>query len=154
VEGHWRIDPRIVPAYSANPLVRAIAGAQAKEFASRFWTEEFRISPQSDRMGLRLVGTKLERTDADDRLSSGVAPGTIQVPPDGQPIVLMADAQTIGGYPQIADVARVDLPLLAQLRPGDTVRFNEITLEEAQRLALAQERTIGMLREGLAQKLH
>jgi antagonist of KipI len=82
-----------------------------------------------------------------------VAPGTIQIPPDGQPIVLLADAQTIGGYPQVAHVAAVDLPLLAQLRPGDTVRFRGITLAEARSLVLAREWKFGLLREGLAQKL-
>jgi antagonist of KipI len=82
-----------------------------------------------------------------------LVPGTIQVPPDGQPIVLMADAQTIGGYPQIAHVVSVDLPLVAQLRPGDTLRFREITLEEAHELAFARERQLGMLHEGLTQKV-
>jgi antagonist of KipI len=86
--------------------------------------------------------------------STTVVPGTIQVPPDGQPIVLMADAQTIGGYPQVAHVISVDLPLLAQLRPGDAVRFREVTLAEAHQLATVRKRTLAMLREGLAQKIH
>ena len=154
VGDHWRVDARILPAYSAAPAVRVTRGAQCAEFGQAFWSAEFRVTPQSDRMGLRLQGPKLERADAEDRLSSAVAPGTIQVPPDGQPIVLMADAQTIGGYPQLAHVITADLPLLAQLRPGDTVRFSEVTLDEAQRQLLARERTLGLLREGLAQKIH
>jgi antagonist of KipI len=81
-----------------------------------------------------------------------VAPGTIQVPPDGQLIVLGADAQTIGGYPQLAHVITVDLPLLAQLRPGDMVRFSEVSLAEAHRLVLAREKALAILRRGLAQK--
>ena len=84
--------------------------------------------------------------------STAVAPGTVQVPPDGQPIVLMADAQTIGGYPQLAHVINVDLPLLAQLRPGDTVRFRVVALGDAHRLWLAREYALAMLREGLTQK--
>jgi antagonist of KipI len=86
-------------------------------------------------------------------VSSAVAPGAVQVPPDGQPIVLLADAQTIGGYPQVAHVIAVDLPVMAQLRPGDTVRFVPVTLAEARELIAARERAIGLLREGLAQKL-
>ena len=76
------------------------------------------------------------------------------MPPDGQPIVLMADAQTIGGYPQAAHVISVDLPLVAQLRPGDRVRFAEVPLEDAHRLVLAREHVLAMLHEGLTQKFH
>jgi antagonist of KipI len=83
-----------------------------------------------------------------------MAPGTVQAPPDGQPIVLMAEAQTIGGYPQVAHVIGVDQPLLAQVRPGDTVRFAETTLEEAHRLLAAREHVLAMLHGGLAQKFH
>lgn len=154
VGDHWRIDARILPVYSSSPVVRVVRGAQADEFGDKLYEGEFKVSPQSDRMGLRLVGPKLVRTSTEDLVSSAVAPGTIQVPPDGQPIVLMADAQTIGGYPQAAHVISVDLPLMAQLRPGDSVRFAEVTLAEAQRLALSSEHTLALLREGLAQKLH
>jgi antagonist of KipI len=104
-------------------------------------------------MGVRLTGPALTRAGAAELVSMTLVPGTIQVPPDGQPIVLMADAQTIGGYPQIAHVVSVDLPLVAQLRPGDTLRFREITLEEAHELAFARERQLGMLHEGLTQKV-
>jgi antagonist of KipI len=103
-------------------------------------------------MGLRLSGPTLQRHAPGELASSTVAPGTIQVPPDGQPIVLMADAQTIGGYAQIAHVIAVDLPLVAQLRPGDAVRFRAVTLAEAHQLTLAREHTLAMLREGVAQK--
>jgi antagonist of KipI len=81
-----------------------------------------------------------------------VLPGTVQVPPDGNPVVLVADAQTIGGYPQMAHVITVDLPLVAQLRPGNHLRFVETTVEEAHRLMFARERALGLLREGLAEK--
>jgi antagonist of KipI len=149
---HWRMDARILPAYSDRPTVRVVRGAQGGEFGGALFETGFKVSAQSDRMGLRLVGAKLVRASNEDLVSSAVAPGTIQVPPDGQPIVLMADAQTIGGYPQAAHVISADLPLMAQLRPGDTVKFAEVTLAGAQRLALAGERTIALLREGLAQK--
>jgi antagonist of KipI len=86
-------------------------------------------------------------------VSLSVAPGTVQVPPDGHPIVLLADAQTIGGSPQLAHVVSVDLSLVAQLRPGDALRFTVVSLEEARELAAAQDRALALLREGLAHKL-
>lgn len=150
---HWRIDARILPAYMSAPTVRVVRGAQMDDFGAAFFDAEFKILPQSDRMGIRLGGAKLARIGAVELVSSAVAPGTVQVPPDGQPIVLMADAQTIGGYPQAANVISVDLPLVAQLRPGDRVRFAEVPLEEAHRLALVREHVLAMLHEGLAQKL-
>lgn len=152
VAGRWHIDERILPDYGAAPTLRIVRGAQADEFDGTLCSAEFKVTPQSDRMGVRLAGPALVRARAGDLSSAPVAPGTIQVPPDGQLIVLMADAQTIGGYPQIAHVIDVDLPLVAQLRAGDRVRFCEVTLAVAHELAHARERALAMLREGLAQK--
>jgi antagonist of KipI len=104
-------------------------------------------------MGVRLTGEALRSAHEAELVSAPVAPGTIQVPPDGQPIILLADAQTIGGYPRVAHVISVDLPLIAQLRPGDTVGFRVVSLDRARELILAQERALALLREGLAQKL-
>ena len=150
---HWQIDERIVPPYSGFAVVRIIPGAQSDQFDPAWTDRPFKVSTQSDRMGVRLLGAPLQRRITEDMTSSAVAPGTVQVPPDGQPIVLLADAQTIGGYPQVAHVIAVDLPVMAQLRPGDEVRFILVTLENARDLIAAQERAIGLLREGLAQKL-
>jgi antagonist of KipI len=149
---HWRIDARILPPYSALPVLRVVRGAQADEFDGSWQQAEFRVTPQSDRMGLRLAGPKLSRGSSGDLRSAAVAPGTVQVPPDGQPIILLADAQTIGGYPRLAHVIAVDQPLAAQLQAGSTVRFREVTLAEAHRLALIREHTLAILREGLAAK--
>jgi antagonist of KipI len=151
--GRWHIDERILPAYGGTPTVRVLPGAQAGEFGVAWLEHAFTVSPKSDRMGVRLTGPMVERDNANDLVSSCVAPGTVQVPPDGQPIVLMADAQTIGGYPQLAHVISVDLPVIAQLRPGDTVRFASVTLDEAHRLMSAREHAMAMLREGLVGKL-
>ena len=150
--GRWHIDPRILPAYAANPTLRVLTGAQAGEFGAQWQQAEFEVHPHSDRMGIRLQGVPLTRAVATELDSTAVAPGTVQVPPDGQPIVLGADAQTIGGYPQLAHVISVDLPLLAQLRPADKVRFATVTLAEAHRLLRAREHALALLREGLAQK--
>ncbi len=100
-------------------------------------------------MGIRLQGPTLARIEEKDLLSEAVAPGTIQVPPSGQPILLLGDCQTIGGYPKIAHVITVDLPAAVQLRPGDSVRFVEVSLAEAQQLFIEREREVARFRLGL-----
>jgi len=104
-------------------------------------------------MGMRLAGPKLSRKTATEMVSAPVAPGTVQLPPDGQPIVLLAEAQTIGGYPRLAHVINVDQPRLAQLRPGDRLRFRRVSIGDAHRLWLAREHSLALLREGLAGKI-
>ena len=104
-------------------------------------------------MGIRLEGRLPPRPAGAELLSTAVGPGTIQVPPDGSPIVLMADAQTLGGYPRAAHVVAVDLPLLAQLAPGEGIRFVTATLAEAHALIHAREHDLGLLRQGLAEKI-
>lgn len=153
VVGRWHIDERILPAYTAAPTVRVVRGAQAGEFDGTLTDGEFKVTAKADRMGVRLAGPAVGRSGGAELVSATVVPGTVQVPPDGQPIVLLADAQTIGGYPQIAHVASVDLPLVAQLRPGDTVRFTEVPLAAAHELVLTREHALAMLREGLAGKI-
>jgi antagonist of KipI len=150
--GRWHIDPKLLPAYSPSPVLRVVRGAQADEFGRAWLQAEFNVTPRFDRMGLRLAGPKLVRTGERELVSAAVTPGTVQVPSDGQPIVLLADAQTIGGYPRLAHVIAVDQPLVAQLRTGGTVRFQEVTLAEAHRLWRVREHEIAILREGLAEK--
>ena len=127
-------------------VVRTIAGQQWQAFAAdaqrEFGQAQFRVSPQSDRMGLRLEGPRLALREPLEMISEAVAFGTVQVPPDGNPIVLMADRPTAGGYPKIASVAAVDLPLLAQQMPLQGVRFSPISLQEAQQLYLGHERAM------------
>ncbi|MGI9086789.1 MAG: biotin-dependent carboxyltransferase family protein [Chthoniobacterales bacterium] len=112
--------------------------------------ESFRVAADSDRMGIRLEGPELARRERADLLSEAVAPGTIQVPPNGQPILLLGDCQTIGGYPKIAHVITVDLAAAVQLRAGDTVRFGAVTLEEAQSSYRQREDEVARFRIGLA----
>lgn len=102
----------------------------------------FRVSTRSDRMGYRLEGAVLEVAVAGDLTSEAVTWGTVQLPPDGQPIILLADRQTTGGYPVIGHVAAVDLPVIAQRKPGDQLRFVATTLAAAQHALLERERTI------------
>jgi antagonist of KipI len=151
--GHWSVDERVLPAYSREPTVRVLPGAQAAEFGAEIYENRFAVTVRSNRMGIRLDGPCLARLSGGDLLSSAVAPGTVQVPPDGRPIVLLADAQTLGGYPRIGHVASVDLPLLAQLAPGDGVRFLRTTLAQAHALRRKWDHDLGLLRQGLLAKV-
>lgn len=121
--------------------LRAVDGAQAAEFddgaARRFWSSAFTVSSRSDRVGIRLEGS-IGEAGAGRMRSEGMPCGAVQVPPGGEPIALMVDHPTTGGYPVIACVASVDLPVLGQLRPGDTVRFERVT--QAVALAALAER--------------
>jgi antagonist of KipI len=101
-------------------------------------------------MGVRFDGPELKREDSVDLISEAVAPGTVQVPPSGKPILLLRDCQTIGGYPKIAHVITVDLAIAAQLRPGDQVRFSEVPLAEAHALLVDRERQLELFRIGLS----
>ncbi|QGZ62623.1 5-oxoprolinase subunit C family protein [Paraburkholderia acidisoli] len=125
------------------PPVRVLRGPEYDSFTPEaqqaFWHDEWQLTPNSNRMGFRLTGTALARSDSADLLSHAVLPGTIQVPPSGQPIVLMSDAQTTGGYPKIGAVIRADLWKLAQVRLTGGVRFVETTPAVA-RAALEEER--------------
>lgn len=138
VRANWFVSPELMPRYSKNPTIRVLAGNQLDQFSTEsrkhFFDDSFLITPQSDRMGYRLNGPNLQLTEPLELLSEAVSMGTVQVPPNGNPIVLMADHQTTGGYPKIAQVATVDLPVLAQIKPGESVRFEEITLDQAQDL--------------------
>jgi antagonist of KipI len=133
---------RVIPG---EHLARLTGGARETMFAS-----DLTVSPQSDRMGYRLQGVVLEASGLPEVLSAAVTMGTIQLPRDGAPIVLMADRQTTGGYPRLGQIATVDLGAAAQLRPGATVRFEEISLHDAQRLYLERERDVDALRRALA----
>ena len=116
-----------------------------------FLDAAFTVSPQSDRMGYRLQGPALHMTTPVQMLSEAACFGTVQVPGDGAPIVLMVDRQTTGGYPKIAQIAQVDLPHLAQTAPGEKLHFEMITLAEAQRLDAEREAAFMRLAEALGQ---
>jgi len=135
----WSVRPGSLPDDEVT-LVRFINGRHRPLFTAQalqaFESSTYRISPDSNRMGYRLVGPRLERANTRDVLSEPTNLGTVQVPPDGAPIVLMADHQTTGGYAKIAEIASADIPRLAQLRPGQEVRFTPCSL--AQALALAR----------------
>ena len=118
--------------------IRFIPGQQHDRFDADnkkvFTTSEYTVTKDSDRMGCRLDGTAVEAADDNDILSEPTQFGSIQVPKNGQPIILLADRQTAGGYKKIGTVAKVDLPKIAQKKPGETVTFKEISVEEAAKL--------------------
>ncbi|WP_274650939.1 biotin-dependent carboxyltransferase family protein [Paenibacillus humicola] len=149
----WSLSADLLPAYAPDPVIRVIDGAERELFdeesVSRFFSETYRVLPQSDRMGYRISGGKLKLKEQAELISSPVTFGTIQVPADGDPIVLMADRQTTGGYPRIAQVISADLPLLAQVNLGGKVRFRSVSLKEAQQHAVIGERKVRTLRHGL-----
>jgi allophanate hydrolase len=141
---------RQAPEQDGGPI-RVVLGPQddyfTEEAIADFLSCEFRVSPQADRMGIRLEGPTLRhRADKGaEIISDATVPGSIQVPGNGQPIVLLADAQTAGGYPKIATVASADLPRLAVASVGAAVRFRAITVAEAETLARQREEALGHL---------
>jgi antagonist of KipI len=150
----WTAPHDWVSTAKRDPILRVIRGVDWNRFTAsplqRFMNEPFAISPDSDRMGVRLEGPELKRADEGDLISEAVAPGTIQVPPSGKPILLLQDCQTVGGYPKIAHVITFDLGIAAQLRAGDRVRFSEVSMADAHRLLLERERELERFRIGLS----
>lgn len=134
---------RVAPPQAFDGPIRAVAGPQADHFTAAalaaFWNGTFRVSTDADRMGVRLQGPLLQHCGAVEILSDATVPGSVQVPGNGQPIVLLADAQTAGGYPKIATVIGADLARLAAARPGSSLRFAEVDALEAERIARSEE---------------
>jgi KipI family sensor histidine kinase inhibitor len=127
---HWR-----APAPTTTATVRVILGPQAESFTPEalrlFGSESFAVTASSDRVGCRLAGPILGHRGPAEIVTDGMVPGSVQVPPDGQPIVMLADAPTTGGYPKVATVVSADLPLLAQLAPGEgAIRFAAVAWDE------------------------
>lgn len=154
----WSIDPRPWFDRDLDHPVRLIRGAHfdALDDASRgaLFSSEFRIGAESNRVGLRLAGPPLRLLAPLDVISEPVAFGTLQLPPSGQPIALMAEHPTVGGYPRIGQIAAIDLPRIAQRRPGEPVRFREIGFDDAQKRYLARERELSRLIEAIDRRLH
>ncbi|MEE4193772.1 MAG: biotin-dependent carboxyltransferase family protein [Anaerolineae bacterium] len=128
--------PDKTPNYSDSPTLRVIMGPQMEAFTQRgiqtFLSQDYVIQFDSDRMGYRTEGAKIQHSGSPDIISDGIVTGSIQVPASGQPIIMMADHQTTGGYPKIATVIRADIPLLAQTQPMSAVRFCAVTPESAE----------------------
>ena len=153
----WSLDPSPWFDADASQPIRVIRGAHfdALDAASRasLFDATFRIAADSNRVGYRLDGSPLALAAPLELVSEPLAIGTLQLPPGGQPIVLMAEHPTVGGYPRIGQVATVDLPHLAQRRPGDPVRFAEIDLGAAQTRYLERERELARMIDAIRERL-
>jgi biotin-dependent carboxylase-like uncharacterized protein len=142
------IEKRVLPApvrLSGVQTLRVVLGPQAdtsfnKEGIETFLKEEYAVTNESDRMGYRLEGKALSFINGADIISDAIALGSVQVPSSGKPIVLLCDRQTVGGYAKIATVISVDIPVIAQCKMGDKVRFQAISVAAAQRLYRKQEK--------------
>ena len=130
--------------YSKDAQLRVVLGPQNEMYTDEdirlFLSQEYEVNAQSDRMGIRLSGEPLKSKNGMDIISDGIVFGSVQVPNSGEPIILMADHQTTGGYAKIATVISVDLPRASQLSAGNTVRFKSVTVEEAEQEAKKQKR--------------
>lgn len=129
--------------------IRAVMGPQDDFFTpagrDTFLSSAYAVSQEADRMGYRLTGPRIEHAKGFNIVSDGIVSGSVQVPGSGEPIIMMADRQTTGGYPKIATVISADLRAVAQRRPGDTLRFECVEVAEAHRLAGARAREIAAL---------
>ena len=133
--------------------LRVVMGPQDDAFTpggvSAFLSGVYTVTPEFDRMGCRMEGPEIEHNGSADILSDGIAFGAVQVPDSGQPIVMLADRQTTGGYTKIANVISADFRLLGQLKSGDRVRFEKVSLSAAQEALLAQRASLRLLRHVL-----
>ncbi|MBL9214952.1 MAG: biotin-dependent carboxyltransferase [Opitutaceae bacterium] len=150
----WTVRPETMGRVAPAGTVRAMRGPEFAWFTAEaqrtFFSADWEATREADRMGVQLAGPVLARVRTDEMISSSVNAGVVQVPPAGQPIVLLPSRQSVGGYPRLAAVATVDLGRVAQLRPGDRIRFEEITVAAAHALWLARERDLTRVRLGLA----
>ncbi|MDD7193674.1 MAG: biotin-dependent carboxyltransferase family protein [Oscillospiraceae bacterium] len=148
--GERHFKPRNV--FSNTVTVRAVPGPQDDYFSiselEKFFSSKYKASAESDRMGIRLDGESVCSIDGVDIISDGIVTGSVQIPPSGKPIVMMADRQTTGGYAKIATVINADLKYLAQLRAGDTVRFEKISQAQAEKINKSEQKFFKRLERG------
>ncbi len=144
-----QVPTKLIPKYKRGTTIQVLMGPQNEYYTSEgigtFLSSQYTISSKSNRMGYRLEGKKIENVEGTDIISEAIPLGAIQVPSDGQPIIMMADRQTTGGYSKIACVIGIDVDELAQLRPLDFISFKSTTLEEAHRLIHEREATFNYL---------
>lgn len=157
----WWIDPTPDLDFDQSAVIRVLPGHDQLTPDDALFAQAWRVAPASDRQGLRLQGAPSSGSATEpltlrqprETVSEPVAPGTIQLPPDGGPIVLLADAQTHGGYPRIGHAIRADWPRLAQLRPGDTLHFEPCTPETARRLVCEQRQRLARIGYAIAARI-
>ncbi|MBP2072575.1 biotin-dependent carboxylase-like uncharacterized protein [Thermoanaerobacterium butyriciformans] len=148
-----KVRDEYIPSYSNEEEIRVILGPQDDYFSEEavkiFLTSTYVITKDSDRMGYRLEGPEIKAKEGHDIITDGILPGAIQIPGNGKPIIILKDAQTTGGYKKIATVISFDLSKLAQLKPGDKIRFRTIDLSEAHKILAETENKINKIKETL-----
>jgi antagonist of KipI len=144
------LHPDVLSLIGKRQAFRVTDGPQRDWFTSEsigtFYSSTYNVTSDANRMGIRLAGATLDKTNSTEMISEGVSLGCIQVPANGQPMILFVEQQTTGGYPKIANVIAADLPALGQLKPGDTISFQRVDLREARELLYIQERWIASSR--------
>ncbi|MEO7478914.1 MAG: biotin-dependent carboxyltransferase family protein [Lysobacteraceae bacterium] len=146
----WWIDTDPDLDFSDHIAVRVLPGSDAASPTDALHAQEFVVDAASNRQGLRLRGVSMQLAESRERISEPVVPGTIQLPPDGQPIVLLTDAQTVGGYPRIGHVIAADMPRLAQRRAGQYLHFIPVDARQAQRLNAEQRARLARIALAIA----
>ena len=144
IDTRW-IDPAPDIDFATPSVVHLLAGQDPMTDDEPLFAQDWKVGPASNRQGLRLEGVKIHIADTRERISEPVFPGTLQLPADGQPILLLADAQTHGGYPRIGHAIRADWPRLAQLRPGDSLRFFRCSETQAQQKLIEQRQRLARM---------
>ena len=150
----WTVRPETLGQPAPAGVVRAVLGPEWDWFSAEaqraFFSSDWTATQEADRMGVRLHGAELALAKPREMISAAVNTGVVQVPPSGQPIVLLPSRQSVGGYPRIAAVATADIGRFTQLRPGEKVSFARIPLAVALQLQLKRDRDLGRVRMGLA----
>ncbi|MCX5907105.1 MAG: biotin-dependent carboxyltransferase family protein [Deltaproteobacteria bacterium] len=145
------LPPDLIPDYADKKPLRVMLGPQEDRFTSQgietFLSSDYTVSPQSDRMGYRLEGPKIQHVQGADIISESIARGAVQVPGDGKPIIMLWDAQVSGGYTKIATVISADLDRLAQVMPGEKLRFQAVPVEEAHEALREFEESVSRVRK-------
>jgi antagonist of KipI len=156
-QSRWSVALSALPTCSHHPVVRVLQGPEWKWFSKnsrqQFITEALPVLPQSNRMGYRLQAA-MQREQLQELLSTAVSPGTIQALPDGNLVLLMNDAPATGGYPRIAQVITPDLPLCAQLVSGNTLRFETISVAQAEEIYLTYHQQLQDLQQQISKRLY
>ena len=143
----------LIPSYYKDNIVRVIMGPQDNYFTKNgiytFLDSEFEVTNEADRMGYRLSGPKISHITSADIISDGITMGSVQIPGEGAPIIMMADRQTTGGYTKIATIITPDINIVGQLKPGDSIRFEVINIEEAHRIYRKYIKDFDSIRESV-----
>jgi len=154
---HWRLDSRPWFPEEAPATLRLLPGSHFDKLTEisckLLFSETFAVQADSNRVGLRLSGPALEFGEPIEMVSEGCVPGILQLPPSGQPIAFGPECPVSGGYPRIGQVTAVDMPRLAQRRPGDALRFTPCTFDDALRALRERERVLTRLETGIAARL-